>query len=327
MKLNISNLGIYDPIKSDLEDAITNLNNAKSILSRPPASFSQSGYMSSVPSKINNLIRKVTSLNNSASRIDQKYKDYILDKKTKFNNLDDYTLKERIGLSDQFQMSSSKYNVNSEIFLDEGGMLVFKAIAGATGIKSALGNGSSAIKDNYEQPSPEDKTSNQEIPDTVNIISDAPIDNTPSEPVTESPTAPNGKSNIPGAHSPGTMERTYQAQAYNLSPEEYKILCATVYAEAAEGNEYTYSDTMGVTSSILNRVEAGNYGGSSVTAVVSAPNQFEGYGYENQKFARAMSDLNCIPPDMMQAINDTLAGSRNTTSCSFVGNGTHNTFR
>lgn len=97
--------------------------------------------------------------------------------------------------------------------------------------------------------------------------------------------------------------------------------------EAAEGNEYTYSDTMGVTSSILNRVEAGNYGGSSVTAVVSAPNQFNGYGYDNEKFSRAMSDMSCIPPEMMQAINDTLAGNRNTEGYSFVGNGTHNTFK
>lgn len=327
MKLNISNSGIYDPIKNDLEDAITNLNNAKSILTSPPASFSQSGYMSSLPSKINNLIRKVTNLSNSALRIDQKYKDYILDKKTKFNSIDDYTLNERIGLSDQFQMSSSKYNVNSEIIMNESGMLVFKAIASATGIKSALDHGSSNIKDSNEQPSKEEKAYIKGTPDTVSIETDEPIDNVPKEPVIENPTPSNGNGDIPGTHSPGTMERSYQAQAYNLSPEEYKVLCATVYAEAAEGNEYTYSDTMGVTSSILNRVEAGNWGGSSVTEVVSAPNQFEGYGYQNQKFSRAMNDPSCISPEMMQAINDTLAGRRNTEGYSFYGNGTHNAFR
>lgn len=327
MKLNISSLGIYDPIKDNLEDALTNLQSAKSTLTRAPGSFSQSGYMSSVPSKINDLIRKVNNLSSAASRIDQKYKDYLLDKKTAFNNLDDYKLDERIGLSEQFQNSSQKYNVNGEIFLDENGMLTFSAIAAATGIKSALpGSGVGTSNENTsstEQPKNTNvQESPEEHPDTMNIVSDDAVD-TPNVDAT----VPSGGSNIPGTHSPGTMDRTYQAQAYNLSPEEYKVLCATVYAEAAEGNEYTYSDTMGVTSSILNRVEAGNYGGSSVTAVVSAPNQFNGYGYDNEKFSRAMSDMSCIPPEMMQAINDTLAGNRNTEGYSFVGNGTHNTFK
>lgn len=265
MKLKISNLGIYDPIKDDLEDALTNLQSAKSTLTRPPASFSQSGYMSSVPSKISDLIRKVTNLSNAASRIDQKYKDYILDKKTKFNNLDDCKLNERIGLSEQFQNSSQKYNVMGEIFIDENGLLSFSAIAGAAGIKSALpNNGAGVSNDNGNSSStetPKDSKSikdSKEHPDTMNIEIDEPAE----------PAAPSGGTNIPGVHSPGTMDRTYQAQAYNLSPEEYKVLCATVYAEAAEGNEYTYSDAMGVTSSILNRVEAGNYGGSTITAVV-----------------------------------------------------------
>lgn len=333
MKLNISNLGIYDPIKSDLEDAISNLKSAKSSLSSPPASFSESGYMSGVPSKINDLIRKITNLSDSSSRIDQKYKDYLLDKKTKFNNLDDYTLKERIGLSEQFQMSSSKYNVNSEIFLTEGGLLTFGVIADATGIKSALpGNGASVIKEaeNHSNSSqPNNPKIPDEQPDIMNIASDGAISSnevikdTKQDNTSHTTTG----SIVPGTHSPGTLDRTYEAKAYNLSPDEYQVLCATVYAEAAEGNEYTYSDTMGVTSSILNRMESGDYGGSSVTAVVSAPNQFEGYGYGNQKFSRAMNDISCIPPDMMQAINDTLAGNRNTEGYSFFGNGTYNTFR
>lgn len=327
MKLNISNSGIYDPIKSDLEDALTNLRSAKSTLTRPPASFSQSGYMSSVPSKISELIRKVSSLSSASSRIDQKYKDYISDKKAKFNNLDDYSLKERIGLSEQFQMSSSKYNINSEIFLNENGILSFSAIGDATSaIKSALpgnGTGSSNETNSSTTNSTGETTLPEEKPDTMNIVSDAPS-GSPLEPPAGTG---NNNTNIPGTHSPGTTENTFQAQSYNLSPEEYQVLCATVYAEAAEGNEYTYSDTMGVTSAILNRVEAGGYGGSTVSEVVSAPNQFEGYGYENPKFSRAMSDINSIPPDMLQAINDTLAGNRNTNCYSFVGNGTHNTFK
>lgn len=132
---------------------------------------------------------------------------------------------------------------------------------------------------------------------------------------------------VAGALSPGTTANTFQAKSYNLSPEEYKTLCATVYAEAAEGNSYTTSDTMGVTSTILNRVEAGNWGGNTATDVVSAKGQFSGYGSQNAKFAAAMSNPDVISPEMRAAIDRTLAGERNTTGQSFSGNGTHNSFR
>ncbi len=337
MKLNISSLGIYNPIKNDLEDTLSNLRSAKSALTKAPGYFSQSSYMSSLPSKISDLIRKVNALSNATSRIDNKYNEYISEKKTSFNNLEDYTLNERIGLSDQFQLASTKYNVNSEIFMDENGLLKFGAITGVTaGIKSALpGNntGYTSSEMVYTDTPDVPKTgqtkgpANEHKPEVINLSSEETIPQTPVQqnPVSTEPM--DAETVIPGTHSPGTLNYAYQAQAYELSPEEYKIFCATVYAEAAEGNEYTYSDTMGVASSILNRVEAGNYGGSTITEVVSAPGQFEGYGYENAKFSSAMADPNCIPPDMMQAINDTLAGNRNTEGCSFVGNGTHNTFK
>lgn len=124
--------------------------------------------------------------------------------------------------------------------------------------------------------------------------------------------------------SPGTVE-PYQATAYNFNPQEYREFCATVYAEAAEGNEYTPSDTMGVASVMLNRFESGGY--NSIVDVLSAPNQFGGYGPQNQKFAAAMNDPSVISAEMMQAINETLAGTRNTHGSSFSGNGTHNSFR
>ena len=147
---------------------------------------------------------------------------------------------------------------------------------------------------------------------------------TPSEPASQ-PTSLGGA--ISGTLSPGTTANTFQAQAYNLSPDEYKAYCATIYAEAAEGNSYTVSDTMGVASAILNRVENGGWGGNTVTDVISASGQFSGYGFQNQKFAAAMNDPSIIPPEMRAAIDRTLAGERNTTGQSFSGNGTHNSFR
>lgn len=150
---------------------------------------------------------------------------------------------------------------------------------------------------------------------------------TPAPEQTPDPAPASAGGSVSGTLSPGTTANTFQAKAYNLSPEEYKTLCATVYAEAAEGNSYTTSDTMGVTSTILNRVEAGNWGGTTVTDVVSAKGQFSGYGSQNAKFAAAMSNPDVISPEMRAAIDRTLAGERNTTGQSFSGNGTHNSFR
>lgn len=150
---------------------------------------------------------------------------------------------------------------------------------------------------------------------------------TPAPEQTPDPAPASAGGSVAGTLSPGTTANTFQAKAYNLSPEEYKTLCATVYAEAAEGNSYTTSDTMGVTSTILNRVEAGNWGGTTVTDVVSAKGQFSGYGSQNAKFAAAMSNPDVISPEMRAAIDRTLAGERNTTGQSFSGNGTHNSFR
>lgn len=141
------------------------------------------------------------------------------------------------------------------------------------------------------------------------------------------PTPPPSSGQVQGTLSPGTMANTFQAQAYNLPPDEYKAYCATIYAEAAEGNSYMESDTMGVASAILNRVENGGWGGNTVTDVISASGQFSGYGFQNQKFAAAMNDPSIIPQEMRAAIDRTLAGERNTTGQSFSGNGTHNSFR
>lgn len=138
---------------------------------------------------------------------------------------------------------------------------------------------------------------------------------------------PGAGSAVSGSLSPGTSATTFAAQPYNLSDEEYKVFCATVYAEAAEGNAYTTSDTMGVSSAILNRVESGRWGGNNVVDVVSAKGQFSGYGYQNRKFAAAMSNPDVISPEMRAAIDRTLAGERNTNGMSFAGNGTYNKFR
>lgn len=194
-----------------------------------------------------------------------------------------------------------------------------------------LGDGGSSGNDPIGEASTEPSVEpEQEVPENQQPATEqqpeaepTPEQQPETTPAEES--APSG--NIPGSISPGTTANTFPAQAYNLSPEEYNALCATIYAEAAEGNSYTVSDSMGVASAILNRLESGNWGGSTVTDIISASGQFSGYGYQNQKFAAAMSDPSVIPPEMRAAIDRTLAGERNTTGQSFSGNGTHNSFR
>lgn len=188
------------------------------------------------------------------------------------------------------------------------------------------GSGSTPTGDSVGEPAPTEsgqQPAPEQQPEPTQEAEPTPEQQPEATPAEES--APSG--NIPGSISPGTTANTFPAQAYNLSPEEYNALCATIYAEAAEGNSYTVSDSMGVASAILNRLESGNWGGSTVTDIISAKGQFSGYGYQNQKFAAAMSNPSVIPPEMRAAIDRTLAGERNTTGQSFSGNGTHNSFR
>lgn len=154
---------------------------------------------------------------------------------------------------------------------------------------------------------------------------------TPAPEQTPDPAPASAGGSVAGALSPGTTANTFQAKAYNLSPEEYKTLCATVYAEASERPERVVSDTMGVTSVILNRTDST---GGSVVDTVSAGSgtksqQFSGYGVDNgnAKFTAAMNDPNVIPVEMRAAIDRTLAGERNTDGKFFSGNGEYNSFR
>lgn len=197
-------------------------------------------------------------------------------------------------------------------------------------------SGSSIPQQESQVPTPESPTSQGATQQTAtapeNAVSqeetvEQPPQEAPAAPPPEPPQAAPTGGTVNGTLSPGTTANTFQAQPYNLSPDEYKTFCATVYAEAAEGNSYTESDTMGVSSVILNRAEAGNWGGNNVIDVVSAKGQFSGYGEQNAKFVAAMNNPDVISPEMRAAIDRTLAGERNTTGQSFSGNGTHNSFR
>ena len=132
---------------------------------------------------------------------------------------------------------------------------------------------------------------------------------------------------IKGKISPGSLETTYAAKPYKIdkNSEEYKQLVATVYAEASELPDYIESDTMGVVSTILNRVDSDRYP-DNILDVISAKGQFDGYNADNIKHKKAYDNINVVPQEMLNLIDRVLAGERNVKGYNFIGDGTKTHF-
>ena len=128
---------------------------------------------------------------------------------------------------------------------------------------------------------------------------------------------------IDGKISPGTLDETFNAQAYDFTDEERKMLYAIVYAEASEHADYVESDSMGVASVILNRIEDEKYD-NEIKKVIAAKGQFG--GYKNKKYQMAMNDPSIIPDEMKEAVDRVIAGERNTEGKHFLGKGNYNKF-
>lgn len=105
--------------------------------------------------------------------------------------------------------------------------------------------------------------------------------------------------------------------AYEVSDEEYELLCAIVAAES----DKSYDDALAVITTILNRCEAPNWirsHGTNPVAQATAPNQF--VVYQHGSYKRYM-DGNA-PATVQEAVKDALAGVRNHKYLSFRSNGT-----
>ena len=135
---------------------------------------------------------------------------------------------------------------------------------------------------------------------------------------------------VNGSLSPGTTQTTFEGKSYTIdkNSEEYRQLVATVYAEASERPEYHESDTLGVMSAILNRVENDGYP-NSIYGVISEGNgsQFNGFKADNEKHKAAYNDMSVVPQETIDLIDRALAGERNTNAYSFVGDGVKNSFK
>ena len=104
---------------------------------------------------------------------------------------------------------------------------------------------------------------------------------------------------------------------YELSDEDFELLCAIVSAES----DKTYDDALAVITTILNRCETDNWirsHGTDPIAQATAPNQFVVYQHGSY---RVYMDGRA-PETVVQAVKDALAGVRNHKYLSFRSNGT-----
>jgi hypothetical protein len=112
------------------------------------------------------------------------------------------------------------------------------------------------------------------------------------------------------------FEVTTGNQTYNLSAEDYDLICSIVAAESDQG----YDDALAVASTILNRCETPNWinaHGTNPVAQATAPNQFVVYQHGSYK-----KYTNGNAPDTVKvAVMDALNGVRNHDYLSFRSNG------
>lgn len=110
-------------------------------------------------------------------------------------------------------------------------------------------------------------------------------------------------------------------KTYNLTPEEYDLLCSIVAAES----DHSYDDALGVVTTILNRcedpnwinfVEIGYHMENNPINQATCPHQFVVYQHGlNQRFLNGNA-----PESVQKAVMDALAGVRNHDYLSFRSN-------
>lgn len=102
--------------------------------------------------------------------------------------------------------------------------------------------------------------------------------------------------------------------SFELNESDYNLLCAIVAAES----DGSYDNTLYVASMVLNRCENSEFSriyGIDPIAQITANNQFSGYTTgEFQQYLGNTSDI------VNQAVRDALAGVRNHSLCTPVGN-------
>ncbi|MFJ8450814.1 cell wall hydrolase [Aerococcus viridans] len=120
-----------------------------------------------------------------------------------------------------------------------------------------------------------------------------------------------------GAEEETTTEETSSTSSYSAAEEiPYQVL-QVVETEAGP----SYSEKAAVFSVILNRANSGNWGGTSLSAVVNASGQFE-------VVSNGMAASATVSEQTYQAVNDVLTNGATTSAESFraSGDGVTNVF-
>lgn len=104
---------------------------------------------------------------------------------------------------------------------------------------------------------------------------------------------------------------TYDNKKYDISDEDFNLMCAVVRQEAGENRD----EALAVCSVILNRCDNGNWGGSTPRSVITHQGQFTSYlGGKYKKFMYNTPD--CV----ISAVRDSLNGIRNCKYETFRSN-------
>ena len=116
-------------------------------------------------------------------------------------------------------------------------------------------------------------------------------------------------------NSTGNFEITTDNTVYVDKVDDINLLYSVVASEAANDPD----DALAVASVIMNRCDAGNWGGTDPISVITASGQFSGYldGYY-QKYYNGSTP---IPDCIKTAVDDALNGVRNNSYQSFRSNG------
>ena len=113
MRLYISNSGIFDPVKYDLNDAINKLQNARYNIDSSPSDFRYASYVNNLGNIIFNYIKETQVIAEIAETTERRYNELFMDSKVNFQNINEFEVKERFGLS-KIVDQDAKYSVYSD---------------------------------------------------------------------------------------------------------------------------------------------------------------------------------------------------------------------
>lgn len=218
MKLFLSNSGIYTASKYQFSDAKSNLTSAKNNTGGSPNSFSYASYVnSSLPNLIGTYLKDLEKIEDMADKAEKRYDELNTSGKTMFDNVSEYTIKEREGLKAKVDLEQ-QYSIG-DTSMSEGkainysdSQIQFEKAQGPLGEHSISNEG--AVTTNGTVVPPTSATS----PSGVASVTDSNVSSTPetsntsgvssSEQNSASPQVNSINTPTPGISIPSSVKQT-----------------------------------------------------------------------------------------------------------------------